>query len=327
MKAIQIIRCGPPTVLEYVDIEQPRPIGNQVLVKTESISVNYADVMIRQGIYPIMPPFPIIPGGELSGYVEAVGEEVVKVKPGQPVIFLGERCYSQYILTNEDALTPIPDSVDMDAAAALPIAYLTAYHMMHTMAQIKPSQTILTNAAAGGVGTAIIQLAKIAGTPVIGLTSTPEKVQYIRDKGIDYAINYNSEDIPKRVNEITEGKGVNLILDSVGGEFFETNFEILAPLGQIIWYGASAGPPQFNLVEKLGEYFGKGIGIRTFHLRYSLGLPYPELMTKSMNNIISYLVEKKIDPQIYKRIPLSESSKAHELMESGAVTGKLILKP
>jgi NADPH2:quinone reductase len=274
-----------------------------------------------------MPTLPITPGMELSGYVEEVGEDVSKLKVGQPVIFMGEKCYSEYIIAPENALIPIPEEIDMDAAAALPINYLTAYHMIHTLAHIEPGQIILANAAAGGVGTVIIQLAEIAGASVIGLTSSAEKVQYTKDNGIEHSINYKTEDITKIVNEITAGKGVNLILDSIGGELFDKNFEMIAPLGQIILYGMAAGSPKTNLLEKLSNNFGKSLGVMIFHLGLGISEPYPELMVKSISTLINYLVEKKIKPQIYERIPLEQASKAHKLMESQSVMGKLILKP
>jgi len=327
MKAIQISQTGSFEVLEYVDVDTPTPGRGQVLVKVESISVNLTDVMVRKGIHPMMPPLPTIPGLDFSGVVESVGEGVTQVRPGQNVVVIGEKCYAEYALASAGSVIPTPEGIDMDAAAAFPVNYLTAYHMLHTMGHVEAGQTILVYAAAGGVGTAIIQLAKLAGVTVIGLTSSDVKARYTKEQGIDHIINYKTENVTQRVKEITDGKAVNLILDSVAGEAFNRNFEMLAPLGQIIWFGMAAGVPPENLVEQFVSNFEKGVGVRVFHLLYSVAEPYPDLMAQSIEMMFKYLIEKKIEPHIHERIPLSDAARAHEMLENQIVTGKLILKP
>jgi NADPH2:quinone reductase len=327
MKAVQVGRTGSVDVLTYVDLDIPKPGAGQVLVRAESISVNFADVMIRRGTYPMMPPLPAIPGFELSGFVETVGEGVTEVQKGERVVALGERCYAEYVLADTGSLISIPDTVDMDAAAAFPVNYLTAYHLLHTMGRVEPRQIVLAHAAAGGVGTAVIQLAKLADVTVIGLTSRDEKARYAKKQGIDHVINYKTENVTQKVKEITDGKGVNLILDSVAGGTFGSNFEMLAPLGQIIWFGSASGSPRVNILDQLKINFGKGVGVRVFHLFFSVARPYPELMRQSIEKMVSYLKKKKVEPHIYERIPLSGAARAHKLLESQTVTGKLILKP
>ena len=175
MKAIQVHQTGSPDVLKYEDIDKPVPKSGQVLVKVISVSVNWADVMLRKGTYPGMPPLPAVPGIDGAGVVESVGNEVTHVTPGQNVMIFGQKCYAQYTVTRAASVTPIPEGIDIDEAATLPVNYLTAYHMIHTMANIQPAQTILVYAAAGGVGTAVIQLGKLAGATIVGLTSSDEK--------------------------------------------------------------------------------------------------------------------------------------------------------
>ncbi len=200
------------------------------------------------------------------------------------------------------------------------------YHMMHTMAQVKEGQTILVYAAAGGVGTAVAQLAKPAGVMCIGLTSTDEKARHAKEQGMEHVINYKSEDVTARIKEITGSKGANLILNSVAGDTFGRDFELLAPIGQIIWFGMAAGPPQGNLTEQLGAAFGKSAGIRTFVL-YSIYDLDPQLTAESFELLFDYLTKGQIKPHIHERLPLSEAARAHELLESGTVNGKLLLKP
>ncbi len=326
MKAIRIHQPGSIDRLKYEEVESPLPDKHEVLIKVISASVNFADVMTRRGTYPTMPPLPAIPGIDCSGIVEAVGEKVTRIRPGQRVAAIGRGCYADYMVASPAAVFPISENLDMDEAAAIPVNYLTAYHMMHTMARVGKGETILSYAAAGGVGTAVIQLAKLAGVKVIGLTSTEEKAQYASAQGYDPIINYKTENVAQRVKEITGGRGVSIILNSAAGDTFVRDLKTLAPLGQIIWFGMAAGPPQGNLAEQLGAGFVKSAGIRTFMLPSIFELN-PALMARSAETLFADLADKKIKPHIYERLPLSEAARAHELLESGKVWGKLILKP
>ena len=281
MKAIQIKQTGGPEVLQYVEMETPSPGPGQVVVRTESISVNFGDAQIRKGLYPIMPPLPHVPGFEASGVVEMIGEGVSQVQMGQRMAFIANGCYAEYVLVDVASVIPIPDTLDDDLAAAFPVNYWTAYHMMHTMAKLEGGQWILSYATVGGVGTAITQLVKLAGFKVIGLTSSDERVQHAKTLGVDHAVNYAKENVVETVMGLTGGRGADLILDSVAGPSFPSNFKMLAPLGQVIWYGAAAGQPPENLVETL----------------------------------VRYLTDGKLKPVIHDRLPLAEAARAHELLE------------
>jgi NADPH:quinone reductase-like Zn-dependent oxidoreductase len=326
MKAIRIHQPGSTDQLKYEEVDAPVPDKNEVLIKVTSASVNFADVMVRKGLYPMMPPLPAIPGVDCSGIVESVGKNITRFRPGQHVAALGRECYAEFTATNAGAVFPISEDIDMDEAAAVPVNYLTVYHMIHTMARVTEGETILAYAAAGGVGTAVIQIAKLANVAVIGLTSTDEKANFAKAQGYDHIINYKTENVVRRVKEITGGKGVEIILNSVTGDTFDRDFKMLTPLGQIIWFGMAAGPPQENLTEQLMAGFVKSAGIRTFMLPSIFELD-PALMARSAEILFNDLADKKIKPHIYERIPLSEAARAHELLESGKVQGKLILKP
>jgi len=326
MKAIQIEQTGDTDVLEYVDIEQPSPDKGQVLIKTSTIGVTFGDIMVQHGVYPIVPPLPATLGFECSGIVESVGEDVSGIEPGQSVAVLGTMgCYAEYVVADKAMVIPVPDTMDKDIVAAFPITYLTAYHLLHTMGRVKPEQTVLMYGAAGGVGTAVIQLARLANVNVIGLTSSDDKASYAKQQGANHVINYKTEDVVQRVKEITGDKGVNLVLNSLAGDTFGRDFDTLAMMGQIIWFGFAAGSPQANLTELLGNGFMKSAGIRTFTL-YNI-FEMPELFTDSMKILIQYLKEGKIKPHIHEKIPLSEAARAHQLMEQSAVMGRLLLNP
>ena len=323
MKAIQIQKPGSYDVLEYVDIETPDPGAGEALIRVESISVNFADTMVRKGIYAPMPALPTILGMEGSGVVVAVGENVSRMFEELPVAFMGPNCYAQYVVVKERSLIPLPESVDLDAAAAFPITYLTAYHILHTMARVQPGETVLCYAAAGGVGSAVAQFAKLADLTTIGLTSSDEKAQFARQQGYDHVINYKTENVVARVREITEGNGVNLILNSVAGKSFGIDFKLLAPLGQIIWFGLADGQVDVDVTKRLAVNYNRSVGIRTFYLH---SVPR-DVMVKSIGILLDHLAKRKILPAIFKRMPLSEAATAHQLIESGATMGKIILKP
>jgi NADPH2:quinone reductase len=326
MKAVQIKKTGSWDELKYNEVETPMPGPSQVRVKTAAISVNFADIMLRKGTYLEKPPFPATPGLECSGTIDAVGENIKGLKAGQRVIVFGPKCYAEYVLAESAQVVPVPDGIDLDDAAALTVNYLTAYHMLHSMAGIQKKQRVLVYAAAGGVGTAVIQLSKPGGFTVIGLTSTNEKSDFAKDQGADYVINYRREDVTARVKEITQGIGVELILNSVAGNTFSRDFEVLATLGQIIWFGFAAGAPEKTLTDLLQSGFRKSVGIRTFVI-YSIAQMHPDKMRQSYEVLFKYLKEGIIKPYIYERIPLEDAPRAHRMLESGAVTGKLILKP
>ena len=264
MKAVQYRTHGTPEVLECMDIPTPRPGAGEVLVKTESISVNFADTHIRKGIYPVMPPMPI-PGLEASGFVAATGRGVVDLPVGQPVMVFGHHCYAEYVNVCADNVVSLPESLDMDQAAALQVNYLTAYHMLHHVAHVSPDAIVLVTAAAGGVGSAVAQLAKLVGATVIGLTSSDEKAQFAKSQGVRHTINYKTENVVERVSQLTAERGADIILDSVQGSGFGDNFDMLAPFGRLVFFGAAAGPSKINLMEHMRESAFKSPGVHLFN--------------------------------------------------------------
>ena len=231
--------------------------------------------------------------------------------------------YATKAVVPASRVIPFPKDVDYDAAAALPIIYLTAYHMLHTMRRVREGETVLIYSAAGGVGTALIQLGKIAGLNMIGLTSQDEKANLIREMGIQHVINYKQEHVVSRVNEITQNKGVDLILDCVAGENFGNNFKMLNTLGQVIWFGIADGNPDTNLLRALGSDPSKSYSVSMFHL-FSV-MKNPALLAQSFATLIQYLAEDKIDPIIYRKVPLELASEAHDILEKHENTGKVIL--
>ena len=237
----------------------------------------------------------------------------------------GKPCYSSYVTVSQERIFAVPEGVDLDEAAALPVTYLAAWHMLHTMRRIRENETILVYAAAGGIGTAVLQLAKLAGAKVIGLTSNDAKVAYLREAGCWKVINYTTENVLSRVMDYTHGQGVDLILDSVGGEGFKDNFRMLNTLGQLIWFGITAGMPHANILKIFARNPAPSHTVSVFHL-FSIMQNRP-LLRRTMHNLLQLLSNKKIKPVIYKCLPLAEAGKAQALLEEHHNIGKIILRP
>ena len=312
-------------MLKYEDLPDLEFKSHEVLVKIESISINFSDTLIRRGLYPYMPELPAILGNEAAGVIASIGEDVKGLIVGQKVIVFGYPSYATSVVVPASRVIPLPDNIDLDEAAALPIIYQSAYHMLHTVKRIKAGESVLIYAAAGGVGTAVIQLGKLAGIKMIGLTSTDEKANIITSQGIDHVINYKKENVVERVLEITAGKGVDLILDCVGGPAFGDNFKMMNSMGHLIWFGIAAGNPSVNLLSELGREPAKSYAVSMFHL-YAI-INNPKLMAESFETLIGYLAEGKIKPVIHDRIPLAAAASAHDILEKHENVGKVLLKP
>jgi len=326
MKAIQLVQVGSTESLKYVDVACPVPEPSQVLIRVHAASVNFADIMIRKGTYSNMPILPAVLGLDCSGVIETVGSGVTKVKPGQRVVALGLGCYADYMVTEEDWVFPISEGVDSNEGAAFPVTYLTAYHLLSTMGNVKPGQTILVYAAAGGVGSAVGQLSQTLDIKTIGLVSSDTKRQFALEQGYHDVINYKKNDLPVEVMRLTEGQGVDFILNSVGGETLGRDFDLLAPFGQILWFGNAGGSPPSDLIASWQGNLGKSGGIRFFSLMTLLS-DSSHLLETSMNTLREKLECGHIKPVIHKSLPLCEASKAHEALETGDVQGKLLLHP
>ena len=330
MKAILFDRPGPPEVLRYADIPTPVPEAGQVLVRAHTIGVSMPEILVRRGEYAWMPPLPAIPGIEMSGIVVSVGEGVRSLKIGQAV-FVSARelpvragCYAQYLAANADALYPLPQGTDLEAAAALS-NYQVAWHLLYSAPRGMPYESVLVTGAAGGIGSAIVQLGKVAEKRMIGLVDTDEKASFVRSLGADGAINSRAENVTERASELTGGTGVDLILDSIGGAGFVAHFERLAPFGLVVSYGQLDGHPTGDVLGAMRRRMGDSLGLRMFSMH--LFDQDRRRRREATEELLRLLAAGKIRPAISTRLPLAEAARAHTLIESGQVQGKLVLKP
>ena len=329
MKIIQFREPGPPSVLQILDVPVPEPKAGEVLIRAHSIGVGIPDTNIRAGTYSWMPPLPAIPGTELSGTIEAVGTGVTARQVGQRVYTTARERphrgghYVEYVAAPVDATFVLPDNIDLDQAAAL-ANYQVGSHILNDAVRPRRGESVLIYAAAGGMGNALIDLAKVAGLTIIGVVSSEAKARFARELGADHVVDRKHEDVGKRVSEITGGRGVDLIIDPVGGPSIPGNIALLAPCGTLVVYGGLGGKAQLDLQPTL-RAGGNSPAVRQFTIHTWDHLP--EERRAGMRALIDMLAAGKLHPRIHARLPLTEAVQAHEMLESGAVLGKLLLVP
>jgi NADPH2:quinone reductase len=330
MKAIRLERPGGPEALEYVDVPTPTPGPGEVLVKARAIGVCWPEVLVRRGTYAWMPPLPAIPGIEMSGTVVDVGAGVSALRVGQPVYVNARElphragCYAEYIAVGEHVPYAVPPGVDLDAVAAL-ANYQVAYHLLHSATRGFQYGSVLVQTAAGGVGSAAVQLARAAGKRVIAVAGSDEKATFALEQGADVAINYREGDVQARVSAATGGAGVDLVLDAVAGPKFPELFDHLAPLGMVVLYGALDGPAPADLMAALRRHPGKSPALRVFSIH---AFDHDrEVRRRATSALLDLLASGAIHPPIHGRLPLAEAGRAQTLLESGKVLGKLLLEP
>ena len=329
MQLIQFEKPGPPAVMQYLDVPIPEPGAGEVLIRARAIGVGMPDCLIRAGTYSVMPPLPATPGTELAGVIEKVGSGVTTRKIGERVYTTARERphrgghYAEYVATPAEATFLLPDTVDFEAAAAL-ANYQVAYHIFNDGLRLRKGETVLIYAAAGGMGNALIDLAKAAGFNVIGVVSSEEKARFVRDLGADHIINRKETKVGDRVNEITRGRGVEAIIDPVAGAAFPENIERLAPCGTLLIYGALGGKAPLDLLPT-PRLRRNSPAVRQFTIHTWDHLV--EERRAGMRALIAMLAAGTLHPRIHARLPLREAVRAHEMLESGVVIGKLVLLP
>ncbi len=329
MKLIRFEEPGPPNVLQVLDVPIPEPKAGEVLIRAHAIGVGIPDINIRAGTYSWMPPLPAIPGTELAGTIEKVGTAVTSRQVGQRVYTTARERphrgghYAEYVAAPAEATFALPDNVDFDAAATL-ANYQVAFHIFNDAVRPRRGQSVLIHAAAGGMGNALIDLAKAAGLTVVGVVSSAAKARFARELGADHVIDRKAETISARVNDFTGGRGVDIIIDPVGGPSIPGNLALLAPCGMLVVYGGLGGKAPLDLQATL-RASKNSPAIRQFSIHTWDHLV--EERRAGMRALIDMLAAGKLYPRIHARLPLTEATRAHEMLESGAVVGKLLLVP
>ncbi|WP_419883638.1 quinone oxidoreductase family protein [Peribacillus sp. B-H-3] len=322
MKAIQISKYGGPDVLELIDMEKPVPAPDEVLIEIHASGVNYADTARREGQYVVPTPLPFIPGAETAGIISEAGASVSSdLKPGTRVVCLVDSGgYSEYVRVHAASVIPIPDDMDYQTAASIPLQGLSAYHILKTMGRVQKGETVLIHAAAGGVGLLAVQLAKIFGAgKVIATASSPEKLKLAEDMGADVLIDYTEEGWEERVLEAAE-KGVDVALEMAGGSVFKKTLRCLAPFGRIIVYGNASGE-QYKMNPQI--LMRRNQSVMGFFLPQIM--KKPELLQSSINELFAYVNDGRLKLSIGGVYPLDQAAKVHKDLQSRLTKGKLIL--
>ncbi|WP_119070853.1 quinone oxidoreductase family protein [Rubrobacter indicoceani] len=324
MRAIVVEEFGGPEVLQLAEVERPEPGEGEVLIKVAASGVNYADTMRRRNEYLKKQDVPFIPGSEVAGTVEAVGSGVTDFSEGDRVVNLGnDGGYAEYAVAPSATLIPIPDDLDFDEAAAIPLQGLTAYHLIKTTGRMSPGESIVIHAAAGGVGYLAVQMAKLMGAgTVIATASNQEKLNIAGDLGADVLIDYTGDDWPEKVKTTTGGRGADIILEMVGGDFPEKNLTCLAPFGRMVVFGAASG--EMSSV-RLFQMMRKQQTISGFFLPWIMG--DPELLSSSMQEMLGWLDAGKLKLNVGGRYRLEDAIRSHTDLEGRKTTGKLVLNP
>jgi NADPH2:quinone reductase len=322
-KAIRMTRTGGPEVMEYVDVEIGAPGPGEATVRHAAIGVNFIDVYFRTGLYP--QPLPGGLGMEGAGVVEAVGEGVTEVKVGDRVAYAGRPngAYAEVRNMPSAQLLVLPDKIDFDTAAAMMLQGMTVQYLFHRTVALKAGDTVLLHAAAGGVGLIACQWARLMGVNLIGTVGSAEKAALALENGAAHVINYNTENFTERVKEITGGKGVSVVYDSIGKDTFIGSLDCLSPLGMMVSFGSASGPvPPFSL----GELASRG----------SLFITRPALMAYTAKrtdleataaSLFGVVESGAVKIAVKQRYNLADVAQSHIDLESRKTTGSSILIP
>lgn len=323
MKVVRFHEYGDPEVLKYEDEEMPKPNKREVLIKVEAVGINYADTMRRRNNYLEHTPLPYIFGGEIAGTVVELGEGVENVAVGTRVLGLAAIGYAQYTKMPARQVFPIPDFLSFEQAVTLPVQGMTAYDILKHSGQMKPGESVLVHAAAGGVGIYSVQLAKLMGAgKVIATASTDAKLELAKSLGADVGINYSNPEWYKEVKELTDGKGVDVILEMVGGEVTNQNLKCLATFGRMVVFGAASNQiPSINPMQLMY----KNHVVAGYWLVNTISRP--AMFAEGLQELLGWIQEGKLKLIVEHTYPLSEAAKAHTEMEGRQTVGKLVLLP
>lgn len=322
MNAVIVTAFGSPEVMKYTDMPIPTIKYNQVLIKVEKCSVNYADVKSRYGNKGKQ-TFPFIPGLDCAGVIVEIGKDVTDFKIGDRVIaFPSMGSYAEYVAADTNLTYLLPENIPFEIGAACPTVSLLSHKLLVDIARLEDGETILIHSAAGGVGTTSIQMAKLLGAKtVIGTVGHRDKVQIALDAGADHVICYEEEDFSAKANELTDGKGVDIVLDSIAGDTTEKSLNCLAPFGRLLQFGNSSGKAGIIKTSDLHSSCRSVLG-------YSLGTTRknrPETLKDTAAQVLKLISEGSLHIHIGHQFPLSQAAMAHELIESRQSTGKILL--
>jgi len=338
---IVVTHYGGPDALRVVEEECPEPKAGEVRVRVLAAGVSLPDIMAREGVHPETPRVPFTPGWDLVGVVDRLGDGVSGIQPGQIVAAMPiSGAYAEYVCLPQHELVPVPSGLDAAEAVSLVLNYITAYQMMHRSAKVKAGQRALVHGAAGGVGTALLQLGRLAGLEMYG-TCSSRGAAVVSDLG-GIPIDYQHQDFVKEIHHLTS-EGVDVVFDSIGGTHIWRSRKALRPGGRVVAYGLTGSLREGRLASGRSGRRNRLHGLPVFVLYIAAGwllpgrkrvVPYsiqtlkrlkPAMFRQDLIALFDLLQQKKINPLVAQRFPLAEARRAHELLGNGGVTGKIVL--
>jgi NADPH2:quinone reductase len=331
MKVIQMQKGGGPEVLEVAEKPLPEPAAGEVRVRAEAIGISSADMLVRKGVYNWMPPLPAIPGNEMAGIVDALGRDVTDLRVGQRVLVSSRElsfrggCYAQAICVPASSLFLLPQTILPNDAVTLP-NYQLAGALLYESG-VRKARSIVAYGASGGVGMALLQLAKADGIAAIGVVSTEEKRAFVQRAGIEHVLMRGKDDLRERVMALTENLGVDVVY-AMGGPSaaFIGNLDLLAPLGTVVSFAILGGPmPDADIFGELRKQLGKSLGVRCYSI-HTLDHDR-DLRRALMKRAIDLMATGRLRPPPPTVLPLADAARAHEMMEAGRTLGKIVLAP
>ncbi len=323
MRAIEATAFGDADTLELVETDAPEPGSGEVRIDVRAAGVNFADIMQRRGEYLGGPEPPFVPGNEVAGVIDAVGEGVDR-EPGESVVtIVNGGGYAEYTIADARGLIDIPEAMTFQQAAGFPLQWITAHNCLHEWGELEAGERVLIHACAGGVGTAAVQLASEAGAEVFGTASTAEKLETAAEFGVDHGIDYTETAFDERVDELTDGEGVDLVLDGVGGETTARSLDALREFGRIVVYGAASGEPGRPKTTDLLFANQRVIG---YHLGRALGHDSGRVLG-AIPELVQLLGDGTLEIRIGHTFDLTEAAEAHEFIEARRSSGKVVLLP
>ena len=320
MRAARVVTLDGPSALQTLDIDEPVAGPGQIVIDVAAAGVSFPDVLLSRGLYQYKPEPPFTPGSEVSGIVRTAPEGSGFSAGDRVAAFSMAGSFQQVVAVDPAFVFPLPDGYDLDAAAGLPMNYLTVEFALKRRGHLEAGQTLLVHGAAGGVGTAGIQLAKALGATVIAVTSAPAKAEVAKQAGADHTV--DPATFLKEVKELTDNRGVNLILDPVGGDRFTDSLRSLAPEGRLLVVGFVGGDIPTVKVNRLllNNIDVVGVGWGAF------ALGRPELMREAWDSLLPHLASGVLVPPISSVFPLEETGAALAALEDRTATGKVLIK-
>lgn len=338
MKQIWIPKIGGPSVLEVREAPDPEVEKGAVRIRVAAAGINFADTSARLGLYPDAPPIPCVVGYEVSGTIDQVGEGVEDFSEGDEVVSLTRfGGYSDVVVVPAQQVAKIPDNLELVHGAAIPVTYLTAWMMLVYLGNVREGDKVLVHAAAGGVGQSAVQICKWKGAEIYG-TASPAKHERLKEMGVDHCIDYRNKDFAVEVMKLTDNRGMDIILDAVGGKSLAKGYRCLAPLGRIFSFGASSATPgktrsiiaalkmlwnmpkfkPMDLMDKNRGVFGVNLG----HLWDEV-----DRLKFMLHDILEQVEEGNFSPVVDKTFPFDQASEAHDYIQSRKNFGKVLLTP